>query len=207
MIVRARGNLETSQERYSRDHDKRVLRILRVHAGHKCFLVNPPGLAHTDANRIDTLPQSKLRSPTSGPHDFIRSTETTATISVNGVHKTVSLDRMALVPHEGASSSDATASTPPELHHNAQSPDAFNSDQGNTSVESSREYQVNAEVFYPTGKCSGPQGSQTATGPRGMQTASHRNQAQGNQELSFEQEFVVDHIGAHRFDPEAAHWL
>lgn len=76
----------TAQERYKRKYDKRIRTTLRVSAGDKFFLANPPGLSHADANREDVILQTKMMSPTSDPHDAIRSTDTTVTIAVDGVH-------------------------------------------------------------------------------------------------------------------------
>lgn len=106
MIAQTRENLATAQRQYECDHDNLDIMILRVHAGDKVSLriIRAPwaslGLAHADANRTDTTLQSKLSSTDSGPHDIIRSTDRMATISMDCVQETVSLDRLAFVPRE-----------------------------------------------------------------------------------------------------------
>lgn len=109
----ARKNLATAQAWYKRDHNTRVRTILRVRTGEKFFLTKPPGPANADTTRADTVIQSNLSPPASGPHRFIRSSDTTAKISVDGLHETVSLDGIALVPPASASTDDASANNPP----------------------------------------------------------------------------------------------
>lgn len=137
MFVRASEKLAKEKSRYKRDHDKRVRTILYVHSGDNFFLGNPPGIAHADANRANKSVQSKLNSPASGTHEVIRSTDTTVTISVDGVHGTVSLDRIALVPRDSASPTIATADNPPELAPTARQSDSARDSNVPTSPKSS----------------------------------------------------------------------
>lgn len=99
MFIRARANLATAQGRYKCDCEKRVRTILRVRAGEKIFLANLLGLAHDNTAHTDALTQSKLGKPASDPHEFNNSTDTTTTISVDGVHEIMSLHRLALALH------------------------------------------------------------------------------------------------------------
>lgn len=113
MLVRSRANLSTVHRRYKRDKYKRVRTILRVCGGDEAFHSNPPSLAHADTSHANLLIQSKLSPPSYGPHEVIRATDTTSTISVDCFHESASLDRLALVPLVIASSDNARAKTPP----------------------------------------------------------------------------------------------
>lgn len=91
-----------------RDHDKRVRTVLSLLHGGFLILANPPGLAHENTAQMDAIAQSKLSPTASSHHEVVHSTDTTATIVIDGMHETVSMEWLTIA---------AVATNAPPLRH------------------------------------------------------------------------------------------
>ena len=98
LIERARTNMASAQGRYKRMADAKVRPISIPEKGNQVFVDRPPSSAKTVAERVADMPHSKLRPKTVGPYTVVSANRDTVTIDEDGVHNTVSIDRITPAP-------------------------------------------------------------------------------------------------------------
>ena len=98
MTNNAARALHKRQQRYKRTYDRSARESDILEPGTRVYLERPPNSAGTPEEQIANVPRTKLRSKATGPYDVVSATRDTVTINVDGIHDTVSRDRITPAP-------------------------------------------------------------------------------------------------------------
>lgn len=96
--------LRTAQMRYNNSTDGRVLFVPVFPTSDDVFVNRALGVVKMVAEQLDDIPHSKLQTKAEGPYVVIAANKNTVTIERNGLHTTLSIEKVTLAsPARGQS--------------------------------------------------------------------------------------------------------